>query len=142
MTRRALAAAVAVLTLASGVVASGFARGEASRVTTLRGSVGPGFTIELTKAGKTVTRLAPGTYRIVVNDRSRKHNFVLEKSQGAFERTITSLRFTGTKAATVRLTAGEWEIYCRPHKRTMQAEFAVGAAAKVEDAGDDHGSDG
>src|SRR3954467_941530 len=72
-----------ILVCAAALALGGAAGG--STVTTLRGTVGPGFTIKLTKAGKPVTRLAPGMYRIVVSDRSAIHNFVIEKSGGAFE---------------------------------------------------------
>ena len=45
--------------------------------TKLVATVGPGFTITLTKAGKKVTTLKPGTYSITVNDKSTFHNFHL-----------------------------------------------------------------
>jgi hypothetical protein len=41
-------------------------------------TVGPGFTITLTKGGKKVTRLSAGRYQLVVRDRSTMHSFVLE----------------------------------------------------------------
>ncbi len=44
---------------------------------TLVGTVGPGFTITLTKAGKKVTTLPAGTYTIKVQDKSNIHNFHL-----------------------------------------------------------------
>jgi hypothetical protein len=62
----------------SALALSGVAGGK-STVTILRGTVGPGFTINLTKDGRRVTRLAPGLYRIVVADRSSIHSFKLEK---------------------------------------------------------------
>jgi len=100
--------------------------GGASSVTVLRGTVGPGFTINLTKNGRKVTRLAPGQYRIVVSDRSPIHNFKLEKSRGGdFERTITAVGFKGTKTITVRLTPGSWEYYCQPHESSMKGHFVV-----------------
>ena len=37
--------------------------------------VGPGFTITLTKAGKPVKTLKPGSYKITVADKSSSHNF-------------------------------------------------------------------
>src|SRR6188768_3767656 len=98
----ALSCAVAAIVAFSSI---GAASGS-SQVTLLRGTVGPGFTITLTKAGRSVTRLAPGMYRIVVSDRSSIHNFVIEKSGGAFERAVTSVGFTGTKTITLRLTRG------------------------------------
>ena len=116
---------------------SGVAGGKSS-VTVLRGTVGPGFTINLTKNGRRVTRLAPGLYRIVVVDRSRIHNFKLEKSGGAFERSVTSVAFQGTRTITVRLTAGRWEFYCQPHEQTMEGHFVVGNVP-LTSTEDDHG---
>jgi hypothetical protein len=123
-----IAKSMAVACLACAAVAlavSGIAGG-GTKVTVLRGTVGPGFTINLTKAGKRVTRLAPGMYRVVVSDRSTIHNFVIEKSGGAFERSITSVGFQGSKTLTVRLTKGKWEFYCAPHESSMKGHFTVG----------------
>jgi len=104
---------------------SGVAGGRTS-VTVLRGTVGPGFTINLTKLGHKVTRLTPGMYRIIVSDRSSIHNFKLEKSGGGFERRATSVGFQGTRTITVRLTRGSWEYYCEPHESSMKGHFTVG----------------
>ena len=131
-----LTAAAAVALAAAG---SAVARSEATP--TLNATVGPGFTISLTQGGKKVTRLKAGTYRIVVSDRSSAHNFVLERERGgAFERTLTSVGFTGTKTVTVRLGNGSWKYYCEPHESVMHGAFTVGAGAAT--AADDHGSDG
>jgi len=100
--------------------------GARTSVTLLRGTVGPGFTINLTKQGHRVTRLAPGMYRIIVSDRSGIHNFKLEKSGGAFERRVTTVGFTGSRTITVRLTRGRWEYYCEPHESSMEGHFTVG----------------
>jgi plastocyanin len=118
--------AVACLACAAVALAVSGIAGGGTKVTMLRGTVGPGFTITLTKAGKRVTRLAPGMYRIVVSDRSTIHNFVVEKSGGAFERSITSVGFMGTKTLNVRLTKGKWEFYCAPHESSMKGHFTVG----------------
>lgn len=99
--------------------------GARTSVTVLRGTVGPGFTINLTKQGRRVTRLAPGMYRIIVSDRSAIHNFKLEKSGGAFERRATTVGFTGSRTITVRLTRGRWEYYCEPHESSMEGHFTV-----------------
>jgi plastocyanin len=105
---------------------SGVAGGRTS-VTVLRGTVGPGFTISLTKQGHRVTRLTPGMYRIIVSDRSSIHDFKLEKSRGGeFERRVTSVGFTGSRTITVRLTRGSWEYYCEPHESSMKGHFTVG----------------
>jgi plastocyanin len=82
----------------------------------LGGQTGPGFTITVTKAGKKVNRLRPGTYRITIADRSDDHDFVLT-GPGIRNRMITGLDFTGTRSATVTLRAGRYEYYCTPHRR-------------------------
>src|SRR5580765_6478615 len=126
MASRALALACAgAAGLVLALSLTGIAGGRTS-VTVLRGTVGPGFTINLTKQGRKVTRLAPGMYRIIVSDRSSIHNFKLEKSGGAFERRATSVGFQGTRTITVRLTRGSWEYYCEPHESSMKGHFTVG----------------
>jgi len=101
--------------------------GRASSTSTLRGTVGPGFTISLTKSGKPVTALRAGTYRITVVDRSSEHNFVVRR--GAKARSLTTVAFTGTKVLTVKLTRGTWTVFCAPHASVMRRQFAVGTAS-------------
>jgi plastocyanin len=137
MTRIAIVAALAAAGAALALTA---VAGGRTNATTLRATVGPGFTITLTKNGRRVTRVAPGLYRIVVSDRSAIHNFKLEKSGGAFERTMTTVGFKGIRTQTVRLTAGRWEYYCAPHERTMKGHFTVGTGPAPTTT-DDHGND-
>jgi Copper binding proteins, plastocyanin/azurin family len=131
-------AAVALLVAATSL-------GGSSATPALRGTVGPSFTIKLTKAGKVVKSLRAGTYRLTVSDRSAAHNFVLEREGGA-ERVITSLPFVGTKSVTVRLAKGVWKFYCEPHASVMSGRFAVGGAslssARAATTADDHGGHG
>jgi plastocyanin len=134
-------AIVAALAAAGAALALTAVAGGRTNATTLRATVGPGFTITLTKNGRRVTRVAPGLYRIVVSDRSAIHNFKLEKSGGAFERTMTTVGFKGIRTQTVRLTAGRWEYYCAPHERTMKGHFTVGTGPAATTT-DDHGNDG
>jgi plastocyanin len=142
---RALLAIAATAATALLLVAT--SSGGGSAATTLRGSVGPGFTIKLTKAGKAVKSIKAGTYRLVVADRSSAHNFVLER-QGGAERQITSVRFVGTKTVTVKLTKGVWKFYCEPHAAMMVGRVAVGgvtlsrAAATTTTTADDRGGHG
>jgi plastocyanin len=82
----------------------------------LAGVTGPGFTISVKKAGRKVTRLRPGTYRITVADRSAAHDFVFV-GPGVRSRMITGLGFTGTRSVTVTLRRGRYEYYCTPHRR-------------------------
>lgn len=125
---RAIVALVGIGLAAVTLAGVGGARDTAGPVT-VKGTVGPGFTIGLTRNGKKVTTLKAGMYRFVVTDRSAIHNFVLEKARGGgFEKAITGVSFVGTRAFTVKLGAGTWELYCKPHEATMQRKFAVTAA--------------
>lgn len=115
-----IAAAAAVAT----VLAVTGSAGARSAVTTLKGTVGPGFTITLKNAaGKKVTTLAHGTYKITVSDKSPIHNFVIEGP--GLDKEITKLPFTGTKTVTVTLKKGKYEYYCTPHEGAMHGFVKV-----------------
>src|SRR4051812_2394177 len=114
------ATAVALLVVATSL-------GGSQAAPTVRGTVGPGFTIKLTKSGKVVKTLVPGTYKFVVDDRSAAHNFVLER-QGGGERRLTSVPFVGVKTVAVKLTKGVWKFYCEPHASMMFGRVSVGGA--------------
>jgi plastocyanin len=119
--RRTLFAATTVALIALSISATAFSQ---THATALKGTVGPGFTIKLTKAGAAFKTLPAGTYRITVADRAAIHDFVLEKEHGA-ERKITSVGFTGTKTVTLQLTKGTWKFYCEPHQSAMFGTFTV-----------------
>jgi len=89
---------------------------------TLRGSVGPGFTITLTKGGKKVSTLKAGTYRIVVADRASAHNFHL---RGPGVNKSTSVGASGTTTWTLKLRAGKYTYVCDPHASGMKGSFRV-----------------
>src|SRR3954447_10308288 len=136
-----LIAAVAASAVALVIVTASLGGNTAAPA--LRGSVGPGFTIKLTKSGKVVKALRAGTYRLTVADPSAQHTFVLERERGA-ERVVTSVPFVGTKTITVRLTRGVWKFYCDPHAAVMAGRFAVGGAAlaTTHAVADDRGGHG
>ena len=90
----------------------------------LNGTVGPGFTITLTKSGKKVTKLKAGKYTFVIADKASIHNFSLDGPKG-FEKTFTSVPFKGTKTVTLTLKAGKYKFYCEPHESTMFGNFTV-----------------
>ena len=86
----------------------------------LVGTVGPGFTITLTKGGKKVTKLKAGKYTFAIADKASIHDFVLEQeSGGKWEKQLTSVPFVGKKTVTVTLKKGKWKYYCAPHESTM-----------------------
>lgn len=97
----------------------------ASSPVTLRGTVGPGFTINLTLAGRKVTRLKRGVrYRLVVADRSPIHNFHL--TGPGLDRAITTVEFTGTTSLVFTARKGSYRYVCDPHSAIMHGGFRVG----------------
>lgn len=96
----------------------------ATAATKLVATVGPGFTISLTKGGKRVTKLAPGAYTITVRDRSTIHNFFL-RAPGGLTRN-SGVAFTGTRTWNVRLRRGKATFVCTPHATMMKGSFTVG----------------
>jgi len=93
----------------------------------LTATVGPGFTISLTDAsGAAVSRLDPGTYEIVVSDRSEIHNFHIS---GANVDQRTAVPFVGSATFIVTFTAGTYTYVCDPHAAAMRGGFTVGFLA-------------
>ena len=88
----------------------------------LLGSVGPGETITLKKAGGAkLTSLKRGRYSIVVRDRSDEHNFRLRGP--GLNKLITGVGFVGTKTVKVRLRRGSYTFVCDPHADDMRGSF-------------------
>jgi plastocyanin len=110
-------ALVALVAAALVVVAS------ASAATpTLNGADGPGFTITLKKAGKKVTSVKAGRYKIVIKDMSNIHNFHLT---GPGVNKKTGVGAKGTFTWTVTLKKGTYKYVCDPHLTTMKGSFKV-----------------
>jgi len=103
--------------LALGVAAAALALPAVAATPTLKGTVGPGFTISMakkpTKAGK---------YKLVVVDRSTFHNFRLK---GPGVNVKTSVPATGTKTFTVTLRKGKYTFVCDPHATSMRGSFTI-----------------
>jgi hypothetical protein len=96
--------------------------------TRLVGTVGPGFTIELTDpAGTAVRRLAVGRYDVLVRDLSNEHNFVLGHKSTGRRPIQTEVEFVGEENVTVELAPGEWVFACSPHFQTMNGQLTVAA---------------
>jgi plastocyanin len=88
------------------------------------GTVGPGFTIVLTKGGHKVTKLKAHTpYRFVIRDRATIHDFHLRGP--GIDRVLTSVAFQGTKSYTLRLKKGMYRFFCDPHASFMHGSFRV-----------------
>ena len=91
---------------------------------TVQGSVGPGFTINLTLKGKSVTTLKKGVrYRFLINDRSSIHDFHL--TGPGLNRMLTTVDFTGTKSFVLTLHKGVYRYFCDPHASVMHGSFRV-----------------
>ena len=71
-----------------------------------------------------MTRLAAGTYRFRISDKSSSHNFHLIGP--GYNKAITAVRFRGTKTVTVKLRKGTYRYQCDPHSSFMNGSFRVG----------------
>jgi plastocyanin len=92
----------------------------------LVGTVGPGFTIDLTDAsGKHVTELVAGRYDFVIHDLSAEHNFVLGSKTANSRLFETEVPFVGDQTFTVDLPVGRYAYACSPHFEVMNGSFAV-----------------
>lgn len=101
----------------------------AAKANTLTGTVGPGFSIRLTDSNnQAVTRLAPGTYTITINNLSQGtdyvHNFHL-KGPGV---DMASEFAAGTTTWNVTFVNGTYTFRCDAHPTQMHGSFQVGAA--------------
>jgi hypothetical protein len=88
-----------------------------------------GFDIGLADAnGAPVVRIPPGTYAIVVRDRSTLHNYHLASNEDPTVDFRTELDFVGEMSFTVTLKEGVRYAYaCEPHWQTMNGAFFVAA---------------
>jgi hypothetical protein len=124
MTSRTLRRPLLAVALASAVALTAvIGAGSAGAVSTVSGSVGPGFTISLERKGKKVKTLRPITYKFRIKDRSDSHNFHL-RGPGV-NRRITSVDFTGTKSVSIKLRKGTYRYVCDPHADSMKGSFKV-----------------
>lgn len=115
---RLAAALLAALALAVAVSASG-----ATKPVKLVGTVGPNFTIGLTKGGKAVKTLPPGKYSLSIVDRSSFHNFHL--TGPGVNKTSTVAEVRTLPAMTITLKTGTYKFVCDPHKSQMKGSFKV-----------------
>jgi plastocyanin len=95
----------------------------APSVRRLVATVGPSATISLrTARARRVTQALAGRYRIVVRDRSTRHNFHLI-GPGVNKR--TAVGFRGTRTWIVTLRPGRYRFVCDPHAARMRGSFRV-----------------
>jgi plastocyanin len=110
MKRISIAAVAALAALATALPA-------ASAVPTYTGTVGPAFTISLTKKPTKA-----GKIKLVVNDKASIHNFHLT---GPGVNVKTSVSATGTKTFNITLKKGTYKFVCDPHASVMKGSFKV-----------------
>ena len=103
---------------------------------TLTGTVGSNdaFQLSLTDpSGSPVAHLDPGTYTLLVHDRSALHNFHLFGPGGAD--VATAVDEVTDRTFTVTLADGVYTFQCDPHSFSgMRGQFAVGAASLAKPA--------
>jgi plastocyanin len=119
--KRLLALGV-VVAVAAALTTTAFARHAATPQ--LVGTVGPGYTINLTLGGKKVARLKAGTYKLMIQDKASIHAWSLDGPNG-FAKDLTKVPFIGTKTVTLNLKAGKYKYYCPPHEAMMFGHFTV-----------------
>lgn len=134
MSLRLLAAATALVLAGGGVaVASSAGPGSPARpsadhaphATTrelgglprIRGTVGPGFTIDVSRE-----RVPAGRYKLVVRDQASDHNWHIE---GRRVDKRTTIGGTGRWVWKVRLRPGTYTILCDPHPTSMRTSLRV-----------------
>ena len=126
MTRKPLIALAALAALALIVAGTAFSR--STSTPTLKGIVGPGYTIHLTKGGKRVKSLKAGKYKFVISDKSSIHNFTVERehpTKPKIEKHLTATAFMGKKTVVMTLKPGSWSFYCSNHEAQMHGDFTV-----------------
>ena len=96
-----------------------------SSAVTLKGEVGPGYSIDVEKAGKDLKTIKAGTYKIKVEDKASIHNFHLS---GPGLNKKTGVSFTGETTWTIKLKPGRYTYQCDPHAALgMKGSFKVTA---------------
>lgn len=106
--------------------------GSGSQGRQLEGTVGPGFTISLTKDGEVVQSLRPGIYWLTVHDLSSRHNFHLVGPAGLDE-VVSTVPFVGDATVKILLKHGTVTFLCDPHQASMNGSVTVGGVGQDSD---------
>jgi hypothetical protein len=101
----------------AAVAAPGPTVQSATAVPTIKGTVGPGMTITVSRH-----RAPHGRYRIVVRDKSSLHNWHIK---GPSINKRTSVPGTGRTVWRVRLAPGLYRIRCDVHPATMHTRLRI-----------------
>lgn len=116
---------IALATISLAVTVAAGAGTRTAKSILLTGEVGPGYTIEVKRAGKDLTTIKAGTYKIKVEDKASVHDFHLT---GPGLNKSTSVPFVGEKTWTVTLEPGKYTYKCDPHALAgMKGTFRVTA---------------
>jgi plastocyanin len=118
---------VVIIAVAVAAVSGSSARAEDPPTLTAIVGTNDGFNITLNDAsGKKVSRLLPGTYTVVVDDRSTIHNFHLASNDDPTVNFRTELEFVGQQSFTVTFkNNNEYAYACEPHWQVMNGSFLV-----------------
>ena len=81
------------------------------------------FAISLSFNGAPVHNLDPGTYTLLVHDRSSFHDFHLK---GPGVDVASDIEGTGDQTFTITLVQGTYTFQCDPHASSMHGTFTVG----------------
>jgi hypothetical protein len=119
----ALVCCVAAVTLAGGATAGG----QANPLLVATVGTDDGFDIGVADAnGIPATRIPPGTYDVLVRDRSTLHNFHLASNEDPTVDFRTDLEFVGEMTFTVTFKDEIRYVYaCEPHWQVMNGSFYV-----------------
>jgi plastocyanin len=126
---RSLTLALAVLLSIAAAAGVGVARADNGTLTATVGT-NDSFSISLVgPSGGPPHNIDPGTYTLLVHDRSSIHNFHLTGPGGVD--VSTDIDAIGDKTFTVTLVAGTYKYVCDIHASTMKGSFTVGGASAV-----------
>jgi plastocyanin len=118
MRRSLLATVTALAAMAALALATvGNASSGAAQAKTIKGVVGPGFTITVNKRS-----VKAGKYTFTVQDKSSSHNWHIT---GPGVNRKTTVAGTGTVTWTLTLKKGTYTIVCDPHASSMRTTLRV-----------------
>jgi hypothetical protein len=78
---------------------------------TLHATVSANGALTLMSAGKTVSKLPAGRYKIAISDQDPKAGFIVLGPTYTAPKALTPTRFRGTHSVTLALTSGKWSYY-------------------------------
>jgi plastocyanin len=116
---------IALVSISLAITVAASAGTRTAKSILLTGEVGPGYTIEVKRAGKDLTTIKAGTYKIKVEDKASVHDFHLV---GPGLNKSTTVPFVGEKTWTITLKPGKYTYKCDPHALAgMKGTFRVTA---------------